>query len=159
MIHHSVHDGYILHLEIGALPAFLPGSHADIKPVIDYNNLINQKSEFKILEIDRQQENIIVSRRLALQEIKLEEQRKIFEQFKEGMILEGVVKKIVDYAAFITLGESDGLLHISNLSPSKFIQHPSEILETGQSLKVHIISLDHEKSAFLLEGYKLSHSK
>ena len=122
-------------VEIDGILAFLPGSQLDIRPIKDASVLIGLEQPFKILKIDREQGNVVVSRRAILEESRKEAKDELLSGMKEGMIFDGVIKNITNYGAFVDLGDIDGLLHITDISWSK-ISHPSEQLTLGQEIKV-----------------------
>ncbi len=128
-------------VDIEGILAFLPSSQLDIRPVKDPSVLINVEQPFKILKIDREQGNIVVSRRAILEESRKEARNDLLSGIKEGMLFNGVVKNITNYGAFIDLGEIDGLLHITDISWDK-ITHPSEKLILGQQIEVVVIKYD-----------------
>lgn len=130
-------------VELGGIIAFLPGSQVDIRPIKDISALMNIAQPFKILKMDRDQGNIVVSRRAILEESRQEARSELLSNIAEGSILDGVVKNITDYGAFIDLGSIDGLLHITDISWNK-ISHPSEMLTLGQQLKVCVIKYNQE---------------
>ncbi len=136
-----VKGGFIVDLS-GAV-AFLPGSQVDIRPVRDVTPLMNTPQPFQILKMDRSRNNIVVSRRAVLEETRAEDRSKLIANLKEGQILEGVVKNITDYGAFIDLGGVDGLLHVTDISWRR-INHPSEALTIGQTVKVQVIRFNAE---------------
>lgn len=125
-------------VDIGGVVAFLPGSQVDIRPVKDITPLMGIQQPFQILKMDRKQDNIVVSRRAILEESRVEARNELLSQIVEGQVLEGVVKNITDYGAFIDLGSVDGLLHVTDISWSR-ISHPSEVLSLGQTVKVQVI--------------------
>jgi len=125
-------------VELGGIIAFLPGSQVDIRPIKDISVLFNLMQPFKILKVDKDNGNVVVSRRAILEESRKEARQEQLSNIAEGMILQGTVKNITDYGAFIDLGFMDGLLHITDISWSK-ISHPSEILSVGQVVKVSVI--------------------
>lgn len=141
VIHNRVKGGFTVDLS-GAI-AFLPGSQVDIRPVRDISPLLGQPQIFQILKMDRTRGNIVVSRRAVLEETRAEERSKLMETLKEGQILDGVVKNITDYGAFVDLGGVDGLLHVTDIS-WKRINHPSEALAIGQTVKVQVIRFNSE---------------
>ncbi|MBE1236771.1 30S ribosomal protein S1 [Phaeovibrio sulfidiphilus] len=141
VIHNRVKGGFTVDLS-GAI-AFLPGSQVDIRPVRDISPLMGQPQIFQILKMDRTRGNIVVSRRAVLEETRAEERSKLMETLKEGQILDGVVKNITDYGAFVDLGGVDGLLHVTDIS-WKRINHPSEALTIGQTVKVQVIRFNPE---------------
>ena len=127
---------------LGAM-AFLPGSQVDVRPIRDMDSLMNTPQKFEILKMDKARGNIVVSRRAILEENSLEERTKIMENLSEGQIIDGVVKNITDYGAFVDLGGIDGLLHVTDIS-WKRISHPSESLTVGETIKVQIIRFNQE---------------
>jgi small subunit ribosomal protein S1 len=136
-----VKGGFIVDLS-GAV-AFLPGSQVDIRPVRDVTPLMNTPQPFQILKMDPQRNNIVVSRRAVLEETRSEARSELMSTLKEGQVLEGVVKNITDYGAFVDLGGVDGLLHVTDIA-WKRINHPSEALQIGQTLKVQVIRFNPE---------------
>ncbi len=122
-------------VDLNGAVAFLPGSQVDIRPVRDIEPLIGVKQPFQILKMDRKRGNIVVSRRAIMEESRAEARKEILGNITEGMTLEGVVKNITDYGAFIDLGGVDGLLHVTDIS-WKRINHPSEMLNLGDTIKV-----------------------
>ncbi len=130
-------------VDIDGVVAFLPGSQLDVRPVKDPSLIMDIQHSFEILKMDKKLGNIIVSRRAVLEESRAEAREEMLSQIKEGMILEGVVKNITDYGAFIDLGNIDGLLHVTDISWSR-INHPSEILSFGQEVKVSVIKYNEE---------------
>ncbi len=136
-----VKGGFIVDLS-GAV-AFLPGSQVDIRPVRDISPLMGTPQPFQILKMDRARNNIVVSRRAVLEETRAEERGELISNLSEGQILEGVVKNITDYGAFVDLGGVDGLLHVTDIAWRR-INHPSEALQIGQTLKVQVIRFNAE---------------
>jgi small subunit ribosomal protein S1 len=130
-------------VDIGGVVAFLPGSQVDIRPVKDITPLLNVKQPFQILKMDHKQGNIVVSRRSILEESRQEARDEMLSNIVEGQVLEGIVKNITDYGAFIDLGSVDGLLHVTDISWSR-ISHPSEILTLGQKLNVKVIKYNED---------------
>lgn len=130
-------------VDLSGAVAFLPGSQVDIRPVRDIGPLMGQSQTFQILKMDRARGNIVVSRRAVLEESRAEERAKLMSGLKEGMILDGVVKNITDYGAFVDLGGVDGLLHVTDIS-WKRVNHPSEALTIGQTVKVQVIRFNAE---------------
>ncbi len=128
-------------VDLGGVNAFLPGSQVDIRPVRDVGPLMFQPQPFQILKMDRPRGNIVVSRRAILEESRAEQRAEIVEGMKEGDVREGVVKNITDYGAFVDLGGIDGLLHVTDMS-WKRINHPSQVVEVGGSVKVKIIKIN-----------------
>ena len=125
-------------VDLGGAVAFLPGSQVDIRPVRDVGPLMGTPQPFQILKMDRARGNIVVSRRAVLEETRAEQRSELIQGLKEGMILDGVVKNITDYGAFVDLGGVDGLLHVTDIAWRR-INHPSEALVIGQQVKVQVI--------------------
>jgi ribosomal protein S1 len=136
-----VKGGFIVDLA-GAV-AFLPGSQVDIRPVRDITPLMNTPQPFQILKMDRTRNNIVVSRRAVLEETRAEARSELIANLREGQVLEGVVKNITDYGAFVDLGGVDGLLHVTDIS-WKRINHPTEALQIGETVKVQVIRFNPE---------------
>ncbi|MBV8401196.1 MAG: 30S ribosomal protein S1 [Acetobacteraceae bacterium] len=130
-------------VDLGGAVAFLPGSQVDIRPVRDVGPLIGTPQPFQILKMDRARGNIVVSRRAVLEETRAEQRSELIQGLKEGMILDGVVKNITDYGAFVDLGGVDGLLHVTDIAWRR-INHPSEALQIGQQVKVQVIRFNPE---------------
>src|SRR5271156_3615609 len=130
-------------VDLGGAVAFLPGSQVDVRPVRDVGPLMGSPQPFQILKMDRSRGNIVVSRRAVLEETRAEQRSELIESLKEGQILEGVVKNITDYGAFVDLGGVDGLLHVTDIA-WKRINHPTEALHIGQSVKVQVIRFNSE---------------
>ena len=142
-------------VDVFGIEAFLPGSQIDVKPIRDYDQYVNKKMEFKVVKINHEFKNVVVSHK-ALIEADIEEQKKeIIGQLEKGQVLEGTVKNITSYGVFIDLGGVDGLIHITDLSWSR-INHPSEILELDQKLNVVILDFDDNKSRIQLGLKQLS---
>src|SRR5579875_369711 len=125
-------------VDLGGAVAFLPGSQVDIRPVRDVGPLMGTPQPFQILKMDRARGNIVVSRRAVLEETRAEQRSELIQGLKEGMILDGVVKNITDYGAFVDLGGVDGLLHVTDVAWRR-INHPSEALQIGQQVRVQVI--------------------
>ena len=136
MIFGKVKGGFTV--DISGIVAFLPGSQVDIRPIKDITPLMNKIQPFLVLKIDRKQGNIVVSRRAILEESRVEARNELLSTIVEGQVLEGMVKNITDYGAFIDLNSVDGLLHVTDISWSR-INHPSEVLTIGQIVKVQVI--------------------
>ncbi|MDE1905738.1 MAG: 30S ribosomal protein S1 [Rhodospirillales bacterium] len=136
VIHGRVKGGFTV--DLGGATAFLPGSQVDIRPVRDVGPLMGVAQPFQILKMDRQRGNIVVSRRAVLEETRAEQRSELITGLKEGQILDGVVKNITDYGAFVDLGGVDGLLHVTDIA-WKRINHPAEALVIGQPVKVQVI--------------------
>ncbi len=130
-------------VDLNGAVAFLPGSQVDIRPVRDITPLMNTPQPFQILKMDRSRGNIVVSRRAVLEETRAEQRAELVENLKEGQVLEGVVKNITDYGAFVDLGGVDGLLHVTDISWRR-INHPSEELSIGQTVNVQVIRFNSE---------------
>ena len=130
-------------VELGDIIAFLPGSQVDIRPIKDASDLFDIEQPFKILKMDKDQGNVVVSRRAILEESRAEERDNLLSSIKEGSILKGAVKNITDYGVFVDLGPIDGLLHITDISWSK-ISHPSEVLSVGQELEVIVVRYNYD---------------
>lgn len=136
-------------VDILGIEAFLPGSQIDVKPIRDYDQYVGKNMEFKVVKINHEFKNIVVSHK-ALIEADIEEQKKeIMSQLEKGQVLEGVVKNITSYGVFVDLGGVDGLIHITDLSWSR-INHPSEVVELDQKLNVVILDFDDDKSRIQL---------
>ncbi len=130
-------------VDLGGAVAFLPGSQVDIRPVRDVSPLMGAPQPFLILKMDRARGNIVVSRRAVLEESRMSARSDLLDTLKEGKILQGVVKNITDYGAFVDLGGVDGLLHVTDIS-WKRVNHPSEVLQIGQSIDVQVIRFNEE---------------
>jgi len=133
-----------LSVDIGRILAFLPGSQIDLKPVRNLDALIGQRLKFKVIKFNRKRNNIVLSRRVLLDEERKQLRQETLKNLKEGDIVEGTVKNLTDYGAFIDLGGMDGLLHITDISWGR-IGHPSERLSAGDRIKVKILRFDREK--------------
>ncbi len=134
-----VKGGFTVDLD-GAV-AFLPGSQVDVRPMRDVGPLMNQQEKFMILKMDRRRGNIVVSRRAVLEERRAEERTSLVASLKEGQVIEGVVKNITDYGAFVDLGGVDGLLHVTDIAWRR-VSHPTEVLNVGQTVTVQIIKIN-----------------
>ena len=142
-------------VDVFGLEAFLPGSQIDVKPIRDYDQFLNKNMEFRIVKINHEFKNVVVSHK-ALIEADIEEQKKeIISQLEKGQVLEGIVKNITTYGVFVDLGGVDGLIHITDLSWNR-INHPTEILELDQKLNVVILDFDDDKSRIQLGVKQLS---
>ncbi len=139
VIFNRVKGGFTVDLD-GAV-AFLPGSQVDIRPVRDIAPLMNTPQPFQILKMDRRRGNIVVSRRAILEETRAEQRSEIVAKLAEGQVIEGLVKNITDYGAFIDLGGIDGLLHVTDMAWRR-VSHPSEIVTVGDNVKVQIIRIN-----------------
>ena len=134
-----IKGGYTV--DLGGVEAFLPGSHVDLRPVPDMDALVGQEFEFKILKINRRRSNVIVSRRVLLEEQRSEQRDKLLDHLDEGQIVTGKVKNITEYGVFIDLGGLDGLLHITDMS-WKRIKHPKEMVGLGDELELKVLNFD-----------------
>ncbi|MBI0020143.1 30S ribosomal protein S1 [Bartonella sp. W8097] len=141
VIFSQVKGGFTVDLD-GAV-AFLPRSQVDIRPIRDVTPLMHNPQPFEILKMDRRRGNIVVSRRTVLEESRAEQRSEIVQNLEEGQVVEGVVKNITDYGAFVDLGGIDGLLHVTDMAWRR-VNHPSEILSIGQTVKVQIIRINQE---------------
>ncbi|MEO7277422.1 MAG: 30S ribosomal protein S1 [Sphingomicrobium sp.] len=130
-------------VDLGGAVAFLPGSQVDIRPVRDVQPLMDLLQPFQILKMDRRRGNIVVSRRAILEETRAEQRSGLIQSLAEGQVIEGIVKNITDYGAFVDLGGIDGLLHVTDVS-YKRVNHPSEVLNIGDTVKVQIIRINRE---------------
>src|SRR5512143_593160 len=130
-------------VDLSGAVAFLPGSQVDVRPVRDVGPLMGQAQQFAILKMDRRRGNIVVSRRAVMEETRAEDRTRLMGALTEGQILDGVVKNITDYGAFVDLGGVDGLLHVTDIA-WKRINHPSEALTIGQQVKVQVIRFNPE---------------
>ncbi|WP_100261079.1 30S ribosomal protein S1 [Qipengyuania seohaensis] len=136
-----VKGGFTVDLD-GAV-AFLPGSQVDIRPVRDVTPLMDMPQPFQILKMDRRRGNIVVSRRAVLEETRAEQRSELIDKLAEGQVIDGVVKNITDYGAFVDLGGIDGLLHVTDMS-YKRVNHPSEMIEIGQTVTVQIVRINED---------------
>jgi len=141
VIYHRVKGGFTV--DLSGVSAFLPGSQVDIRPVRDVTPLMNTPQPFQILKMDRSRGNIVVSRRAVLEESRAEARNELVANLKEGQVLQGVVKNITDYGAFVDLGGVDGLLHVTDIAWQR-INHPSEVLQIGQTVDVQVIRFNPE---------------
>src|SRR6187401_350417 len=128
-------------VDLGGAVAFLPGSQVDIRPVRDVGPLMDMPQPFQILKMDRRRGNIVVSRRAVLEETRAEQRSELIDKLTEGQVIDGVVKNITDYGAFVDLGGIDGLLHVTDMS-YKRVNHPSEVINIGDVVKVQIIRIN-----------------
>ncbi len=136
-----VKGGFTVDLD-GAV-AFLPGSQVDVRPIRDIGPLLNTPQSFQILKMDKRRGNIVVSRRAVLEETRAEQRHELVQNLAEGQVIEGVVKNITDYGAFVDLGGIDGLLHVTDIAWRR-VNHPTDILTIGQTVKVQIIKINPE---------------
>ncbi|MEC8290783.1 MAG: 30S ribosomal protein S1, partial [Pseudomonadota bacterium] len=130
-------------VDLDGATAFLPGSQVDIRPVRDVTPLLNTKQPFQILKMDRRRGNIVVSRRAIMEETRAEARSEIVQNLVEGQAVEGVVKNITDYGAFVDLGGVDGLLHVTDIAWRR-VNHPSEVLTVGETVRVQVIKINSE---------------
>src|SRR6202047_3990174 len=141
VIFNQVKGGFTVDLD-GAV-AFLPRSQVDIRPIRDVAPLMNNSQPFQILKMDRRRGNIVVSRRTVLEETRAEQRQELVQNLEEGQVIDGGVKNITDYGAFVDLGGIDGLLHVTDIAWRR-VNHPTEVLTIGQQVKVKIIKINHE---------------
>ena len=141
VIFNQVKGGFTVDLD-GAV-AFLPRSQVDIRPIRDVTPLMNVPQPFQILKMDRRRGNIVVSRRTVLEETRAEQRQELVQNLEEGQVIDGVVKNITDYGAFVDLGGIDGLLHVTDIAWRR-VNHPSEVLNVGQTVRVQIIKVNPE---------------
>ncbi|HBG98115.1 MAG TPA: 30S ribosomal protein S1 [Rhodobacteraceae bacterium] len=130
-------------VDLGGAVAFLPGSQVDVRPVRDAGPLMGLKQPFQILKMDRRRGNIVVSRRAILEESRAEQRAEVIAKLSEGDVVDGVVKNITEYGAFVDLGGVDGLLHVTDMAWRR-VNHPSEIVSIGETLKVQVIKVNKE---------------
>ncbi|MEM6595873.1 MAG: S1 RNA-binding domain-containing protein, partial [Pseudomonadota bacterium] len=130
-------------VDLGGAVAFLPGSQVDVRPVRDAGPLMGLKQPFQILKMDRRRGNIVVSRRAILEESRAEQRAEVIGKLSEGDAVDGVVKNITEYGAFVDLGGVDGLLHVTDMAWRR-VNHPSEILNIGETVKVQVIKINKE---------------
>jgi len=131
-------------VDVQGIKAFLPGSLAEVIPTKDLEHLVGNYEEFKVIKLDKDKNNVVLSRKAVLQEANSEEREKLLSTLAEGQVINGVVKNLTDYGAFVDLGGIDGLLHITDISWSR-INHPSEAIRIGEKLDVKIIKYDPEE--------------
>ena len=131
-------------VDVQGIKAFLPGSLAEVLPTKDLEHLVGNYEEFKVIKLDKDKNNVVLSRKAVLQEVNSEEREKLLSSLSEGQIIKGVVKNLTDYGAFVDLGGLDGLLHITDISWSR-INHPSEAIKIGEELDVKVIKYDAEE--------------
>ncbi|MDG2456262.1 MAG: 30S ribosomal protein S1, partial [SAR86 cluster bacterium] len=131
-------------VDVQGIKAFLPGSLAEVIPTKDLDHLLGNYEEFKVIKLDKDKNNVVLSRKAVLQEVNSEEREKLLAGLDEGQVVKGIVKNLTDYGAFVDLGGIDGLLHITDISWSR-INHPSEAIKIGEKLDVKIIKYDQEQ--------------
>ncbi len=130
-------------VDLGGAVAFLPGSQVDVRPIRDVGPLMHVSQPFVILKMDRRRGNIVVSRRAIMEETRAEQRSEMVQNLAEGQVVDGVVKNITDYGAFVDLGGIDGLLHVTDIA-WKRVNHPSDVLTVGQTVKVQIVRINPE---------------
>jgi len=131
-------------VDLGIVQAFLPGSQIDIKPITNFDELVGSESEFKIVKFNEMRQNVVLSRKAILNNTLMEQRQQVLSELNVGMVLEGIVKNITDFGAFIDLGGIDGLLHITDITWGR-INHPSDKLSIGETVSVKVIDFDVEK--------------
>jgi small subunit ribosomal protein S1 len=144
-----------LTVEIGGIRAFLPGSQSDLRPVRDLDSLVGQKIACRVIKLNKSRNNVVVSRKLALEEEASQRKAELLQQLAEGNVLTGRVKNLTSYGAFVDLGGIDGLLHVTDLSWGR-VGHPGEVIKVGQELRVKVLKYDAEKGRVSL-GLKQLH--
>ncbi len=132
-------------VDIGTVRAFLPGSLVDVRPIRDTTHLEGKELEFKVIKLDQKRNNVVVSRRAVMEAENSAEREELLNKLEEGIEIEGIVKNLTDYGAFVDLGGIDGLLHITDMAWRR-IKHPSEVVEVGQDLKVKVLKFDRERN-------------
>ncbi len=132
-----------LSVDIG-LTAFLPGSQVDLRPVRNLDKLLGQSFDFKIIKLNKRRGNIVLSRRVLLEDLREEQRSVTLQEIEEGKVVEGIVKNLTDYGAFVDLGGIDGLLHITDMSWGR-VNHPSDLIEVGEKINVQVLKFDKEK--------------
>ena len=141
VIFNRVKGGFSVDIDI---PAFLPGSQADLRPIKDLDEMVGKTFNFKILKYNRKRSNIVLSRRAILEEQRESKRAETLASIDEGAIVEGIIKNITEYGVFVDLGGVDGLLHITDISWGR-VKHPSELFKVGDRIKVKVLSFDEEK--------------
>src|SRR5690606_39043711 len=139
----KVKGGYTVSIQ--GVRAFLPSSLVDVRPVRDPSYLEGKELEFKVIKIDRKRSNVVVSRRAVVEKEISAERQALLENLEEGQVLNGVVKNLTDYGAFVDLGGIDGLLHITDLA-WKRVKHPSEVLKIGDEIEAKVLRYDRERN-------------
>lgn len=132
-------------VDIGSVRAFLPGSLVDVRPIRDTTHLEGKELEFKVIKLDQKRNNVVVSRRAVMEAENSAEREELLNKLEEGIEVDGIVKNLTDYGAFVDLGGIDGLLHITDMAWRR-IKHPSEVVEVGQDLKVKVLKFDRERN-------------
>ncbi|MBK1673616.1 30S ribosomal protein S1 [Ectothiorhodospira shaposhnikovii] len=143
MISGKVKGGFTV--ELGDIRAFLPGSLVDVRPVRDTAYLEGKELEFKLIKLDRRRNNVVVSRRAVVEKEYSAEREALLKNLQEGMVLNGIVKNLTDYGAFLDLGGIDGLLHITDMA-WKRVKHPSEVVNIGDEIRVKVLKFDRERN-------------
>lgn len=143
LISNKVKGGFTV--DIGSVRAFLPGSLVDVRPIRDTTHLEGKELEFKVIKLDQKRNNVVVSRRAVMEAENSAEREELLNKLEEGIEIEGIVKNLTDYGAFVDLGGIDGLLHITDMAWRR-IKHPSEVVEVGQDLKVKVLKFDRERN-------------
>ena len=158
----SIVKGYItgkvrggMTVDVGGVRGFLPGSLVDTRPLENFDHLEKSFQEFKVIKLDKEKSNVVLSRKAVQEDINSEEREKIFATIQEGSQVSGTVKNLTDYGAFIDLGGIDGLLHITDIT-WKRINHPSEVLSVGEEIELKVTKFDREKSRISLGMKQLS---
>ena len=136
-------------VDLGGAVAFLPGSQVDVRPVHDIVPLMNTPQPFQIVKMDRRRGNIVVSRRAVLEESSLAERARVLERLNKGDVIEGTVKNIVDFGAFVDLGGIDGLLHVTDMAWRR-VNHPSEVVKVGETVRVQVMKVNRESQRISL---------
>ena len=136
-------------VDVGGVRGFLPGSLVDTRPLENFDHLEKSFQEFKVIKLDKEKSNVVLSRKAVQEDINSEEREKIFATIQEGSLISGTVKNLTDYGAFIDLGGIDGLLHITDIT-WKRINHPSEVLKIGEEIELKVTKFDREKSRISL---------
>ena len=142
-------------VDVQGIKAFLPGSLAEVIPTKDLEHLVGNYEEFKVIKLDKEKNNVVLSRKAVLQEVNSEEREKLLSSLAEGQVIKGVVKNLTDYGAFVDLGGIDGLLHITDLSWGR-VNHPEEIVQLDEKIKVVILDFDDNKKRIALGLKQLS---
>lgn len=143
IISNKVKGGFTV--DIGSVRAFLPGSLVDVRPIRDTTHLEGKELEFKVIKLDQKRNNVVVSRRAVMEAENSAEREELLGKLEEGIEVEGIVKNLTDYGAFVDLGGIDGLLHITDMAWRR-IKHPSEVVEVGQDLKVKVLKFDRDRN-------------
>ncbi len=142
MITEKVKGGFTV--QMNDIRAFLPGSLVDVRPVRDTTYLENKPLDFKVIKLDKRRNNVVVSRRAVVETENNQERETLLENMQEGMVLQGIVKNLTDYGAFVDLGGVDGLLHITDMAWRR-VRHPSEVVSVGDEIDVKVLKFDRER--------------